>query len=275
MATIRALSFDVGWTLAYPQASIWDIFADLCTQAGAPTAPESCEQLVRALWSAGAEHAEQRFHAGASYSDSDEEFAGLFGQMGQLVFAQMGVAAGHPELIERFLQTFWNEDNWTVFPEVSDVLRDLRARGLRIGVLSNAPSNLPSFLERLGVAPYLDFVVVSAIEGVKKPDRRIFEVTLSRAGVAPQETLHVGDMYLEDIVGGRAAGINTLLMERGKRALFPNYRESEGRDLDPGTVISDLAEVLVRLEQSAALGVCPSNGENQETFEQKAFDARR
>ncbi len=226
---------------------MWDIFADLCAQAGVPTAPETCEQLVRSLWSAAAEYAEQRFHAGASYSDSDEEFAGMFGQMGGIIFAQMGVTAAHEGLIQRFLQLFWNEDNWTVFPEVVDVLRALRARGLRIGVLSNAPSNLPSFLERLGLAPYLDFTVVSAIEGVKKPDRRIFEVTLARAGVAPQETLHVGDMYLEDIVGGRAVGINTLLMERGKRALFPNYRESEGRSLEPSTVVSDLTEVLERI----------------------------
>lgn len=248
MATIRAISLDVGWTLAYPRASMWDIFAALCTHAGVPTAPESCEQLVRSLWSAGAEYAEQRFHAGASYSDSDAEFAGMFVQMGQLIFAQMGVTAGYDELMQRFLQTFWNEENWTVFPEVIEVLAALRARGLRIGVLSNAPSNLPSFLERLGLTPHLDFVVVSAIEGVKKPDRRIFEVTLSRAGVAPEETLHVGDMYLEDVVGGRAAGINTLLMERGKRALFPNFRESEGRALDPNVVVSSLTEVLERLE---------------------------
>ena len=247
MATIRAVSLDVGWTLAYPRASMWDIFADLCTQAGVPTAPESCEQLVRGLWSVGAEHAEQRFHAGASYSDSDEEFAGMFVQMGRLTFAQMGVADGHDELMQRFLQTFWNEDNWTVFPEVLEVLAALRARGLRVGVLSNAPSNLPSFLQRLGLVPHLDFTVVSAIEGVKKPDRRIFEVTLSRAGVAPHETLHVGDMYLEDIVGGRAAGVNTLLMERGKRALFPNFRESEGRNLASGTVVNDLNELLGRL----------------------------
>jgi len=244
---IRAISLDVGWTLAYPRASMWDIFADLCTQAGIPTAPESCEQLVRSLWSAGAEHAEQRFHAGATYSDSDEEFAGMFGQVGGLVFAQMGVTEGHAELVQRFLQRFWNEDNWAIFPEVLETLAALRARGVRVGVLSNAPSNLPSFLDRLGITPYLDFAVVSAIEGVKKPDRRIFEATLSRAGAAPHETLHVGDMYLEDIVGGRAAGMNALLMERGKRALFPNFRESAGHGLDRSALVSGLAEVLEHL----------------------------
>ncbi len=247
MQAIRAISLDVGWTLAYPRASMWEIFADLCAAAGAPTTAAACEQLVRMLWSSGQEYAEQQFHAGARYSDSDEEFAGLFGQMGRLIFSQMGVADGHDERMRQFLQLFWNETNWTVFPEVPEVLAALRARGVRLGVLSNAPSNLPSFLDRLGISPYLDFRVVSAIEGVKKPDRRIFTVALSRAAVQPEAMLHVGDMYLEDIVGGRAAGLNTLLIERGARALFPSFRESEGRSVEPGTVVNDLTELLHRV----------------------------
>lgn len=251
MATIRAVFLDVGWTLAYPRTSMWRTFADLCADGGVTTTAETCEQLVRSLSRATHEHAEQRFRSGTQYADSDAEFAAMFGQMGRMIFAQMGVTDGYDELMQSFLQRFWNESNWTAFPEVIDVLQQLRARGVRLGVLSNAPSNLPSFLEQLGVAPFLDFSVVSAVEGVKKPDRRIFEVALARAGAAPAEALHVGDMYLEDVLGGRAAGINTLLMERGEHALFPSYRESEGRGLEPGAVIGDLREVLTRLSPSS------------------------
>jgi FMN phosphatase YigB (HAD superfamily) len=57
----------------------------------------------------------------------------------------------------------------------------------------------------------------------------------------------VGDMYFEDIVGGRAAGVNTLLIERGRQALFPSYPESEGRNVDPRLVVNDLTEVIDRL----------------------------
>jgi putative hydrolase of the HAD superfamily len=246
VAPIRAIFLDMGWTLAYPRTSMWQLFAELCAESGAATTPEACEQLVRGLSRATHDRAEEQFRSGAQYADSDAEFAGLFAQMGQLIFAQMGVAADQGDLQQRFLQRFWNEANWAVFPEVVEVLQALRARGLRLGVLSNAPSSLPRFLERLGIAPLLDFSVVSALEGVKKPDRRIFERALSRAGVTPAEALHVGDMYLEDILGGRAAGINTLLMERGAHALFPSYRESDGRGLAPDAVIGDLRELLPR-----------------------------
>jgi putative hydrolase of the HAD superfamily len=247
MKSVRAITLDLGWTLAYPRVSIWEAFAAVCTEAGVPTRAEDCEQLIRGLSSAVQEEAERRFHDGASYSDSDEEFTVMFTTMGQVIFAQRGVVDGHAELMERFVRRFWDEQNWRLFPEVHDALAALRARGLKLALLSNAPSTLPGFIERLGLMRHLDFAVVSAVEGVKKPDRRIFAAALSRAGVAPHETLHVGDMYFEDIVGGRAAGVNTLLIERGRRALFPSYRESEGRDLDPRLVVNDLTEVIDRL----------------------------
>ncbi len=247
MHGIRAITFDLGWTLAYPDASIWDVFAEVCTEAGVSTQPEACEQLIRTLASLNQEAAERHFHSGAAYPDSDAEFAAMFGKMGQIIFGQLGVTGTHTDLMQRFVERFWDESKWSVFPEVTDVLARLRAQGLTLGVLSNAPSSLPTFLDRLGLLPYLDFTVVSAIAGVKKPDRRIFALALSHAGVAPHEALHVGDMYFEDILGGRAAGVQTLLIERGPRALFPSYRESAGRDLDPQLIVSDLTQVLERL----------------------------
>jgi len=247
MPTTRAVFLDVGWTMAYPQASMWEIFADLCRDGGVPATPEACEQVVRMVWRVAAEQAEQRFRDGAEYSDSDAEFAAMFEQLGRIVFAQLGVAGDHAALARRFLERFWSDDNWAVFPEVHEVLRTLRGRGVRLGVLSNAPSDLPLFLDRLGITPLVDFVVVSALEGVRKPDRRIFAAALERAGVAPEAALHVGDMYLEDVLGGSAVGLRTLLMERGARALFPNFRESDGRALAVESVVNDLAQVLERL----------------------------
>ncbi len=247
MTGIRAIFFDVGWTLAYPRASIWQIFADLSASRGVSAGPAACEQLIKTITAAAHDQAVARFHGGATYSDSDEEFAAIFEQMGALMFGQLGLHDERVELVQEFFARFWNADNWSVFPDVPEVLGALRTRGMILGVVSNAPSNLPAFLDRLGLAPHLDFAVVSAIEGVKKPDGRIFAAALSRAGVAPHEALHVGDMYLEDIIGGRAAGLHTLLMERNPHSLFPNHRESEGRALHPDEVVSTLYDVLSRV----------------------------
>src|SRR6266436_6502583 len=107
MAPLRAVFLDVGWTLAYPRISMWQVFTDLCAEARVATTPETCEQLVRMLARATYEHTERQFHDGARYPDSDAEFAGMFAQMGRMIFAQMGVIDGHDDLMQRFLQRFW------------------------------------------------------------------------------------------------------------------------------------------------------------------------
>ncbi|MBI4515962.1 MAG: HAD-IA family hydrolase [Deltaproteobacteria bacterium] len=249
MRTLKAVSFDVGWTLTYPIESMWEIYARLCTESGVPTTAADCEQLVRSLWSSGQEQAHERFRNGASYSDSDAEFAGLFVQMSHMIFGRAGLGERLAELSQRFFEAFWNEGTWQLFPDTIEVLRELRARGLRVGVLSNAPSNLRDMLEHFGLLPHLDFAVISAIEGVKKPDRRIFERVLERAGVAPHEVLHVGDMFLEDVAGAGAAGIHSLLIERGERSLFPSFPESAGRSLPPGAVVRTLRDVVRAIDE--------------------------
>jgi HAD superfamily hydrolase (TIGR01549 family) len=247
MKAIRSVSLDVGWTLAYPRRSIWQIFADVAGEAGKSVSPKELEDVIRQLWLRGQHAAVEHFRSGATYEDSDEQFTAAFHQMGALVFTHFGVPGNHADLTLRFFEAFWTEDNWSIFPEVLDVIEELRRRGLRVGVLSNAPTNLPMFLDRLGISPHLDFVVVSAMEGIKKPDRRIFETVVSRAGVEPAETLHVGDMYLEDVLGGSTAGLRTLLIERGTQALFPSHRESEGRELSAEHVVTDLRQILERM----------------------------
>lgn len=254
MPVTTAVFLDVGWTMAYPRASMWEILADLCSGNGARVTPEECERLVHGLWRLAADEAERQFRGGAhaGYPDSDAEFAAMFEQLGRVVFGQLGAAGDHGALARSFLDRFWSDANWAVFPDVPEALRALRARGVRLGVLSNAPSDLPRLLDRLGITPLVDFAVVSAVEGVRKPDSRIFRAALARAGVDPGAAVHVGDLYLEDVLGGRAAGLRTLLMERGARALFPSFRESAGRDLPPDAVVTDLASVVDRVGPEVA-----------------------
>ncbi len=244
---IRAVSLDVGWTLAYPRESMWEIFADLCTKAGRPVSAAETERLVRALWVVGQERASRELEQERQYTDSDEEFAQQFRMLGQLVFHQLGVEDGHEQLMSEFFARFWHPEQWQLFPDVPETIAALRARGLRVGVLSNAPSDMPRLLERLGILEQLDYVVVSACEGTRKPDARIFARTLERAGVQPEEHVHVGDMYVEDILGGTRAGVHTFLIERGRHALFPSFRESEGRGLAAERVVETLTDFVARL----------------------------
>jgi putative hydrolase of the HAD superfamily len=84
-------------------------------------------------------------------------------------------------------------------------------------IVSNWDSTLPSLLERLGLAAAVDDVVVSALVGVSKPARGIFDEAVRRAGVAHAEALHVGDSLTDDYHGARDAGLRALLVDRRGR----------------------------------------------------------
>jgi HAD superfamily hydrolase (TIGR01662 family) len=244
MSRPHAVSFDVAWTLIYPRSSMWEIFETVGRQAGAEVTAAQGESLVHGLIHAHRDGAVAEFEAGAQYADSDAEFVAQFGILGRMIFSLANVPGDQEALAASFLSHFWKAENWALFPDVIDGFKRLRAEGIRVGVLSNASSDLLQMLDLLGLLRYCDFTVVSAIEGTKKPDPRIFARALERAGADAAHTVHVGDMYLEDILGARRAGVRPLLMDRGSQSMFPNHPESEAHAAGTVEVVRNLDEVL-------------------------------
>jgi putative hydrolase of the HAD superfamily len=120
-------------------------------------------------------------------------------------------------LLGELVAHFGAERHWALYPETLSVLGALRAAGLRLVIVSNWDSTLPSLLERLGLAAAVDDVVVSALFGVSKPARGIFDEAVRRAGVTHAEALHVGDSLTDDYHGARDAGLSSLLLDRRGR----------------------------------------------------------
>jgi putative hydrolase of the HAD superfamily len=102
-----------------------------------------------------------------------------------------------------------------VDPEADAALALARARGLRVGVISNSNGTVRALLAALGLARHLHFVIDSFEVGVEKPDARIFSLALAEAGVAPGEAVYVGDLYSVDVRGARAAGLSAILLDPG------------------------------------------------------------
>jgi HAD superfamily hydrolase (TIGR01509 family) len=98
-------------------------------------------------------------------------------------------------------------------PDVVPALEALRARGLRLVVVSNANGTLLAHMERLGLTPRFDHILDSQDEGVEKPDPRFFEIALLRSGARKETTIHVGDLYYVDVVGARNAGLRGVLLD--------------------------------------------------------------
>lgn len=105
-----------------------------------------------------------------------------------------------PELARIFWQGIRIETRW------ADWLRGLRPR-YRTGLLSNAWGDLRETIQRLGMADAFDALIVSAEEGLLKPDPAIYRLALRRLGVAPEQAVFVDDRE-ENIAAARALGMH-------------------------------------------------------------------
>lgn len=132
--------------------------------------------------------------------------AGLRRRCAALVEADLGVPCSVGALLEALV--------FTPFDDTAPALRALRARGIRLVVVSNWDVSLHEVLERTGLAPLLDGAVSSAEAGAAKPDPEPIRRGLALAGAEPAEAWLVGDTPEADVAGARAAGVRPLLIDR-------------------------------------------------------------
>jgi putative hydrolase of the HAD superfamily len=132
----------------------------------------------------------------------------------QTVFERVGGGTLPEEMFAELIAHFAAAGSWRLYDDVPEALAALRARGLKLVIVSNWDASLPRLLDALELTPHFDAVVVSSLVGASKPSREIFEAALKQAGVLPEEALHVGDSLRDDYHGARAAGLRALLLDR-------------------------------------------------------------
>lgn len=99
-------------------------------------------------------------------------------------------------------------------PDALQTLDELRRRGIRTAICSNAPFP-PEMMRRqmqgVGVGERVDGIVLSSEVGRRKPDPAIYLAALARLDIAPPDALFVGDQVREDYEGPRLAGMEAVL----------------------------------------------------------------
>lgn len=104
------------------------------------------------------------------------------------------------------------ESMFLLRPETLPVIRQLRAAGLKIGLVSDCTSELPDAWARLPLASLVDAPVFSCVEGVRKPDLRLFRTVAAGLRAEPAECLYVGDGGGWELTGASDAGMRAVLL---------------------------------------------------------------
>ena len=121
------------------------------------------------------------------------------------------------ELIAAYRLTYF--EHYTPDPAVSAALGALKEAGWKVGVATNGPPSQREKLERAGLADLVDGCCISEEVGVAKPDPRMFEAAVSMCSPCSKRFAAgymVGDHPVTDIAGGRAAGLRTVWLRRGR-----------------------------------------------------------
>jgi putative hydrolase of the HAD superfamily len=147
-------------------------------------------------------------------------------------------------LLDDFRQHF--PETCVPFAGMQETLLELRNRGIVLGLITNGTVEMQGRkIDRLGIAPLLDVIIISEAEGVRKPDPRIFLSALERLQVPASSAVYVGDNPEADIRGALNCGLGAIWKRDG---LWPEPPE-------PDWVIDNLAEIpplLERARRSAA-----------------------
>jgi len=98
-----------------------------------------------------------------------------------------------------------------LFNDVLPALEALRVK-YTLGILSNGNS----YPERCGLEGMFQFVVFSQDYGVEKPNPKLFEIAVEKAGCSKQQLLHVGDSLQNDVMGAINAGIKYIWVNRNR-----------------------------------------------------------
>lgn len=117
-----------------------------------------------------------------------------------------------PEQYEAAYNRVLATESWRAYPDTLATLRRLRAAGVPVAVVSNIPWDIRDIFRAHDAFDLVDEFVLSYVEGVMKPDPKIFLLACQRIGVAPASALMVGDSAEAD-GGATGVGITTAIIE--------------------------------------------------------------
>jgi len=207
---IKAIFFDAGGTLLYPYPSVGSVYAKVAQKYGCRVSERWVQKRFDRLWPRLNIPSLRRYS-----SEEDERF--WWRNLVEVLFGPKMPKDRFARFFNELYLEFGQTRCWRLYPETRRALRQLKEKGLILGIVSNWDSRLFTLSDGFGLSRYVDFVLASAVLGTAKPHPAIVQKALSLAEVLPSQALHVGDSQREDIEGARRAGIRSLQIRRAHK----------------------------------------------------------
>lgn len=111
----------------------------------------------------------------------------------------------------------WNSGILHPYPRVRETLIELKKRGFKLGIVSDATSiHVYERLYGMGIVNFFDVVVSHTDTHRYKPAKKNFHLAISRLKLKPENCIMVGDWIKGDIIGARKMGLISCLAKYGE-----------------------------------------------------------
>ena len=209
---IKAIFFDWFNTLAHFEPPRHQLYRQAFREFGIELPPE---KVRRSILLADQYYFEENAKSPVA-ERSPEEQAEVYIHYPKAILTEAGAKAPSElplKILKRVREQF-KGIAFALFDDVLSTVKTLKQRNLILGLLTNLAKDMDPICRKLGLEPYLDFVVTSQEAGADKPNSPIFLAALDKAGVNASDAVHVGDQYKLDVIGARGVGINPILIDR-------------------------------------------------------------
>jgi putative hydrolase of the HAD superfamily len=213
--SLRAVLFDVDFTLARPGPELGPAgYVRAGGRHGLRLDPARYEEARDAAL------AELRQHPELEHDDE------IWFRFTERIVRGMGGDADSAYACAVEITRGWERhDNFELYDDVQPALAELRAAGLRIGLVSNSARDVREFAVHHALE--VDAGISSFHHGRSKPHASIFRAVLDLLGVEPPDAAMVGDSVDADIEGALALGMRAILLDReGRHPEFEPRLES-------------------------------------------------
>jgi putative hydrolase of the HAD superfamily len=210
---IQVVFFDAGETLLHPHPSFPELFSATCARHGIDVSPE---RVAPVLFGMVRNMAEVAAEAGVANASATEQDAYRFWtHVYRRCLKEMSIDAEW--LADELYKVFSDGASYRLYDDALPAIAGLKDAGYRIGLISNFEGWLEELLVELELGDVFEVSVISGLVGVEKPDVRIYEIALEKAGVRPEDAAHVGDSVANDIRPPVELGMKAVLLDRAGR----------------------------------------------------------
>lgn len=212
---IRAVFFDVGFTLLAPYPSVPEVVRDVCARRGVVVGIDCLQQQIPHVETLFAELTHANPHTWSDEQAITQVWLTYFTELLRPCLQDAGeeVLRACADDAQR---AFDEASAYALYPDVYTTLAALKAHGMTMGVISDWGINLAMILRHHDLTQFFDFAVISAALRRAKPDPELYHTALQRADAIPDYAIHVGDSYVRDVLGARSVGVTGVMIDRAR-----------------------------------------------------------